>query len=111
MSLMDPTADTAVFAFGILADDDPVEVLGPATLQRTFDARQQPSWADIGVLVESLTDLEAQAPQRDVIGDVWVAGRSEQDGVLVAQGLEAIVRHHHTVRALVIAAPVDILEF
>src|SRR5437867_2346920 len=111
MSLMDPAADTAVFAFGILADDDPVEVFGSATLQRTFNARQQPGWADIGVLVESLADLEAQAPQRDVIGNVRVAGGSEQDSVLAAQGVEAIVRHHHAVLAVVIAAPVEILEF
>ena len=40
-----------------------------------------------------------------------VAGRAEQDGVCFAQRFEAIGRHHHPVLAIVIAAPVEILEF
>jgi hypothetical protein len=39
-----------------------------------------------------------------------VAGRAEQDRVLVAQGVEAVGRHHHAVLAVVVAAPVEVLE-
>jgi hypothetical protein len=45
-----------------------------------------------------------------VVGDVRVAGRAEQDRVLVAQRVQAVGRHHHAVRAVVVAAPVEVLE-
>jgi hypothetical protein len=45
-----------------------------------------------------------------VVGDVRIAGAAEQDRVLVAQCVQAVVRHHHAVRAVVVAAPVEVLE-
>jgi len=50
------------------------------------------------------------APQGDVVGDVRIAGRAEQDRVLVADRVQAVLRHHHAVRAEVVAAPVEVLE-
>ncbi len=110
VALVDAAADAGVLAFGVLAHDDPVQVLGLAALQRAVDAGQDARRAHIGVLVEALADLQAQAPQRDVIGNVRVAGRAEQDRVLVAQRVQAVLRHHDAVLAEVVAAPVEVLE-
>ena len=84
--------------------------LGAAALQRRVDAGQDPRRPHVRVLVEALADLQAQAPERDVIRDVRIAGRAEQDRVLAAQRIEAVVRHHDAVRAEVVAAPVEGLE-
>jgi hypothetical protein len=81
---------------------------GPQRLSGRVDARQDARRAHVGVLVEALADLQAQAPQRDVVGDVRVAGRAEQDRVLVADGVQAVGGHHHAVLAVVVAAPVEI---
>ena len=86
------------------------EVVRAAALQRAVDAGQDARRPHVGVLVEALADLQAQAPERDVVGDVRVAGRAEQDRVLVAQRVQAVVRHHHAVLAVVVAAPVEVLE-
>ena len=53
-------------------------------LQRRVDAGQDARRPHVGVLVEALADRQPQAPQRDVVGDLRVAGRAEQDRVLAA---------------------------
>ena len=58
-------------------------------------------------MVEALADLQAQAPQRDVVRNVRIARRSEQDGVHPAQPVEPIVRHHHAVPAIPVPAPIE----
>ena len=83
---------------------------GSQRFSGAVDAGQDARRPHVGVLVEALADLQAQAPQRDVVGDVRVAGRAEQDRVLVAQRVQAVVRHHHAVLAEVVAAPVEVLE-
>ena len=45
-----------------------------------------------------------------MVGDVWVASGSEEDGVLVAEGIEAVGGHHGAVEAVVVAAPVEVFE-
>ena len=45
-----------------------------------------------------------------MIGDVRIAGRAEQDRVLAAQRIEAVIGHHDAVRPVVVAAPVEVLE-
>ena len=99
-----------VLALGVLAHDHPVEVRRRAALQRRVDAGQDARRPHVGVLVEALADLQPQAPQRDVVRDVRVAGRAEQDRVLVAQRVEAVGRHHHAVLPVVVAAPVEFGE-
>ncbi len=110
MALVHAAADAGVFAFGVLADDDPVEVVRPAALQRRVDAGQDARRPHVRVLVEALADLQPQAPQRDVVRDVGIAGRAEQDRVHVADRVEAVGRHHHAVLAVVVAAPVEVVE-
>ena len=110
-SLVHASADTRVLAFGILADDHPVEVLCAASLQRPVDAGQQSRRPHVRVLIESLANFEPQAPQRDVIRDVGIAGGTEQDRVLALERREPIIGHHDPVSPIVVAAPVEILEF
>ncbi|MNV29147.1 hypothetical protein D3C71_1203620 [compost metagenome] len=110
VALVHAAAHARVFAFGVFAHDDPVQVLGRAALERRVDARQDARGPHVGVLIEPLTDLEAQAPERDVVGDVRVTRRAKQDGVLAAQGIQPVGRHHHAVRAVPVAAPVEVFK-
>ena len=50
-----------VLAFGVLADDDPVDVLPGA--QRTRHAWQHAGRTDVRVLIEALADGEPQTPE------------------------------------------------
>ena len=110
MALVHAPAHARIFAFRVFTHDDPVQVFLRAALERAVDAGQDAGRAHIGVLVETLADFQAQAPQRDMVGDIRVAGRTEQDGVLAAQRIEAIGRHHHAVLAVVVATPAEVLE-
>lgn len=58
---------TRIFAFGVFADDDPVEVTGAAILEWGGGASEDFCGAYIGVLLERLADRKAEAPQGDVI--------------------------------------------
>jgi hypothetical protein len=107
---MSPAADAGVLSFGVLANDDPVQVLALAVAQRRLDTGQDARRSNVGVLVEPLADLEPKAPQSDVVGDVRIARRSEKDRVLAAQHVEPVVGHHDPVRAMVVAAPLEVLE-
>ena len=85
VALMHPAADAGIFALGVFAHDHPVQVFRFAALQRCIDPGKNARRAHIGVLIEALADLEPQTPQRDVVGNVWVAGRPKENGVLAAQ--------------------------
>ena len=107
---MHPTAGAGVFTLGVLAHDQPVDVLGRDVGERRFEARQDARRADVGVLVEALADGEAKLPEADVIGYARIAGRAEVDGI---EGLELIggaLRHHAAVGDVVIAAPGEARE-
>ena len=108
--MSDAPAHAGVLALGVLAHDHPVQVLGLAALERRVDAGQDARGPHVGVLVEALADLQAQAPQRDVVGDVRVTGRAKQDGVFAAQGIQPIGRHHHSVGAVPVAAPAKVFK-
>ena len=104
---MDAAAAAGIFAFGILTHDHPVEIAGTGMAQRRGDAGQDPGRPDIGVLVKALADREAQAPQRDVIGDIRGADRAKVDRVEFLQSGERIRRHHHAVFAVIRGTPVE----
>ena len=80
-------ADAGVLALGVLADDDPVDVLAVrrAGSSRPGSTRAGPH---VGVLVEALADRQAQAPERDVVGHLLAADRAEEDRVEALQLLE-----------------------
>src|SRR5262249_4968590 len=64
----------------------------------------------VGVLIERLTYGEPQPPQRDVIRNLRMAGRSEQDGVVVPDLVAAVLRHHAAVLLVVFATPVEMVD-
>ena len=107
---MRSTAHPGVLAFGVFTHDDPIEILGTTTFQGRVDARQYAGGSNVGVLIKTLANLQAQAPQGHMIRNVWVTRRTKQDGVFGDQVFQSIGRHHHTVLAIIIAAPFEILE-
>ena len=109
--LVHAAAHAGILAFRVLADDDPVQVLGLDIAQRALNAGQDAGRADIGVLVERLADREPQAPERDVVGNVGGADRAEIDGVERLQLLPAVGGHHDAVLLVVIRSPVEGFEF
>ncbi len=60
-----------VFALGVLADNDPVEASAGAVAQGRGGAAQDAGGTHVGVLLEGLAEGEAQAPEGDVVRDVW----------------------------------------
>ncbi len=107
---MRAAALAGIFAFGILADDDPVEIVGRNARQRAPDAGQDAGRADIGILVEGLADGEAQAPERQMIGHIGRADRTEIDRIEGFQALDAALGHQHAIGLVVIRAPREILD-
>jgi hypothetical protein len=61
-------------------------------------------------LIEALADLEPQTPQRNVVGNMRIAGGAEQNGIFSAQAIESVLRHHDAMLAEIISAPIEILE-
>ena len=108
VALMHAPARAGIFAFGVLAHDNPVEVADAA--QRPFDAGQEPGRAHIGVLVERLADREPQAPQRDVIGHARITRRAEIDRIEGLEGVERILGHHAPVLKVIVGAPRERLD-
>ena len=88
-----PPAYRGVFALGVFAEDDQVDVAGLLAGQRRIDAGIQIGRADADALVEAPAQRQQQPVQRDVIGNVRVAHRPEQDGVKAAQLRQPILRH------------------
>src|SRR5581483_2463865 len=82
-----------------------VHVRRPAVRERTGDPLQEPRRADVRPQVEPLPDREDQPPERDVVGDGRVADRPHQHGVVCAQGVERVGRHHLAVLVPVGGAP------
>lgn len=60
-----------VLAFAVLADDHPVQVAVVAFAEGGLRASEDAGGPDVGVLLERLADGEAEAPEGDVVGDVW----------------------------------------
>ena len=110
MPLMHPATHTGVLALSVLAHDDPVQIFRFAALERRVDAGKNACRAHVGVLIEALADLQPQAPQRDVVGDMRIAGGAEENGVLGAQSSRVRRRHHHAMLAEIVSTPVEVLE-
>src|SRR5581483_2637159 len=88
-----------------LADEEHVDVRRAAAGERARDPLEEPRRADVRPQVEPLPDREDQPPERDVVGDGRVADRPHQHGVVRAQGVERVGRHHLAVLAPVGGAP------
>ena len=73
-------------------------------------AGQQARRPDIGVLVKTLADGEAQTPERDVVGQVGVADRAEKIASNAFELPQPVGRHHAAVAAIVVRAPAEAFE-
>jgi hypothetical protein len=104
---MNAPAGAGVFAFGVLADDDPVEVARADAAQRRLDAGQDPGGSDVGVLVEALADRETQSPEGDMVGHVRRADGAEINRIEGLQRLEPVRRHHRAVLPIVVGTPIE----
>ncbi|MNT25902.1 hypothetical protein D3C72_1614470 [compost metagenome] len=105
-------AERGVFALGVLAHHEVVDVTGLAAGQWAGHAFKQAHGAQVDVLVELAAELEQRAPQRDVVGH---GGRpahgAEQDGIEALQLGFPVVGHHLAVLGKVIAMrPVEVLH-
>ena len=96
-------ADSGIFAFGILAHHPEIDVAGLAIGERRRHARHQPHRAQIDVLVELAAEQNERAPQRNVIGHLRrPADRAEEDGVVAADLLLPVLRHHALVLGVIV---------
>ena len=84
-ALLEEAADAAVEVFGVLADDDEVDVLGALAGQRRLDAGIELDRAQVDVLIELETQFQQQALFQDARRDVGMPDRAEKDGVEGAQ--------------------------
>jgi hypothetical protein len=103
-----PSYDRRILAFGVLADDDEVDVAGLAVGERRRDAGHQLARAQVHVLVELAAEQDERAPQRHVVGHGGgPADRAVVDRLERGQLREPVVGHHLPVLRVVIAAPVE----
>ncbi|MCY1508990.1 hypothetical protein D9M68_433170 [compost metagenome] len=103
-------AHRGVFAFGVLAHDEEVDVAGLAVRQRAGHAGHQAHGAQVHVLVEVAADLDEQAPHGDVVGHLGgVAHGTEVDGVVALDLVGPVGRHHQAGAYVVVGAPVEMV--
>ena len=62
-ALEHPSADRRIFPFGVLANDDEVDVAGFAICERRRDAGHQSARPQVHVLIEAPAKLDERAPQ------------------------------------------------
>ena len=108
---MRASALAGILAFRIFPHDHPVQIADVDITQRGGDAGQDAGWPNVGILVEALADLQPQAPQGDVVGDVRVADGAEIDSVVLADFFLPVLRHHAAVLFVIVAGgEVEIVE-
>src|SRR6478735_4863104 len=106
-----PPAEACVLAFTVFADHNPVELGGVGLAQRGLDAREELHRTDVGPLVKVLRDIQAQAPEADVVRDVFPADSAEVDGVEILEGVQSVGVHHLAGLGVVLAAPWELGPF
>ena len=103
--LMRSAAHSCVLAFGVLADEEHVHISGPTACERARNAGKQPARTQVRPQVEPLADRQDHPPQRNVVGDGWVANRAQKHRVVRPQGVKAVLGHHPPVLVEVRRAP------
>ena len=112
-ALVHHAAERRVFALGVLAHDEVVDVARLAARERAGHAIEQAHRAQVDVLVELAPELQQRTPQRDVVGHRrGPADRAEVDRIDAGELLLPVLRHHPAVREVVVAArPFDLAQF
>ena len=85
------------------------------TMTRSMSGRFSPSAKGlvtpskvVHVLAERASDRDQQAPEGDVVGYSWPAHSAEEDGVVLAQGLQTVGRHQRALGEVALARPVEL---
>jgi hypothetical protein len=68
---MADTSMASILALGIFPNDDPVQFAILAIAQRRFGSAENFCRTDVGVLLERLTYSKTQAPERNVIWNIY----------------------------------------
>ena len=59
---MNPAADPRVFALGVLANDDEVDIIRPLAYEPAWYALQKLDGAKVYILIECLADWQQETP-------------------------------------------------
>src|ERR1700682_4915798 len=105
-SLIKTDTNVRILPFIVFAHDGEINFPGLPILQRRIDTLKKPYRPQIHVLPERAADRDQQSPKGNVIGHVWIADRSEKDGVKWTQLVQAVLRHHPSGFCIRFAAPV-----
>src|SRR5581483_1522009 len=105
MAVVRAPARTRVLAFRVLSHEEDVEVAGLAAGEGARDTRQQAAGPEVRPDIERLAHGEDRAPERDVVRDGRITHCAEQDGVVRAQDVDRVGRHHRAVLGVVSRAP------
>lgn len=63
---------TSVLAFAVLTDNHPIKVSDITVAQGRLCAAEDTRGTHIGVLLEGLADGETEAPEGDVVGNIYI---------------------------------------
>ena len=102
-ALEQPPAGVGVFALGVLAHHDEIDVTRSTVGQWAFHTGHEFHRPQVDVLVEAAPKLQQAAPQRDVVGhDVGPPDRPEEDRVESLEHTEPVRRQHRPVPRVVV---------
>lgn len=132
---MAASALPGILALRVLTDNDPVEITGAAIPQGRLGPSEDLGRPHVGVLLERLADRQAEAPERDVVRDVyrlvskdlsrpaarqrakafyavltWGADGAKQDSVVLLELLESAIGNVFPGLLIGVRAPVKVSE-
>src|SRR5262249_27034122 len=100
----------AVEVLGGFADDDQGDAFRPFVFGWGLEAGEQLHRAEVDVLVEAEAEVEEELALEDAGGDIGVADGAEEDGVELAELVEAVVGERAAGFEVAVAGPVEISE-
>ena len=83
---------------------------GPLSRERRLDAGEELHGAEVDVLVEAEAEVEEELALEDAGGDIGVADGAEEDGVELAELVEAVVGEWAAGFEVAVAGPIEVGE-
>ena len=108
--LVGEAAGSHVKVFGVLPDDDEVDLIGALVLQGAVDPLVEDDGTQVDVLVEGESQLEEQPLLQDPGSDVGVSHRAEVDAVERSQLVEGSVGKDLSRLQVAVASEVELLR-
>ncbi len=97
-------ADRGIFALGVFAHDEEIDIAGLAAGERRWNARHQAHRPQVDILVELAAELQERAPERDMVRHGFrPADGAEEDRVVAADLRLPVLRHHPAMGGVVVA--------